>query len=257
MKRRRLVLSLLGLAAVPLLLLAQRRGGFGGVTVDDLPPNPAYDGRFTYARIKYGLGGGEFRFRGYPPWLHDFPDADRHFPKIVQELTSLAVRPDESVILSADDPELMKFPFAYICEAGFWLPSDAEVAGMRNYLLKGGFLLFDDFDGNHWYNFETQIKRVLPEAIIIPLTAAHPIFDSFYRITTLEKFVDITNGGTQGEFFGIFEDNDPTKRMMAIVNYNYDVSEFWEFSDQGFVSIDLTNEAYKLGVNYLIYAFSH
>ena len=95
------------------------------------------------------------------------------------------------------------------------------------------------------------------EAIIIPLTAAHPIFDSFYRITTLEKFTDITNGGSQGEFYGIFEDNDPTKRMMAIVNYNYDVSEYWEFSATGLVPIDLTNEAYKLGVNYLIYAFSH
>ena len=255
MKRKRLVLSLLGLVAVPLLLLAQRRGF--GVTVDDLPPNPAYDGRFTYARIKYSMGGGEFRYRGYPPWLHDFPDADRHFPKIVQELTSLVVRPDESVILSADDPELMKFPFAYICEAGFWLPTDAEVEGMRNYLLKGGFLLFDDFDGNHWYNFETQMKRVLPEALIIRLDASHPIFDSFYRITSLEKFTDITNGGTQGEFFGIFEDNDPTKRMMAIVNYNYDVSEYWEYSATGMIPIDLTNEAYKLGVNYLIYAFSH
>lgn len=254
MKRLKLAAVVLLLAAAPLLLLAQRRGR----PPMELPPNPSYDGRFTYARIKYGMEGGEFGFRGGgPTWLHDYPHADRHFPKIVQELTSVQVRTDESVILSADDPELMKFPFAYICEAGFWLPSDAEVMGMRNYLLKGGFLLFDDFDGSHWYNFEAQMKRVLPEGRIIPLTTAHPIFDSFFRISTLEKFVDITNGGTQGEFFGIFEDNDPTKRMMVVVNYNYDVSEFWEYSDQGLVSIDLTNEAYKLGVNYLIYAFSH
>lgn len=253
MKRFKLAVLLLLLAAAPLLLLAQRRGR----PQLELPPNPSYDGRFTYARIRYSMGGGEFGFRGGPAWLHDYPDADRHFPKIVEELTSMKVRTDESVILSADDPELMKFPFAYICEAGFWLPTDAEVEGMRNYLLKGGFLLFDDFDGSHWYNFETQMKRVLPEALIIRLDASHPIFDSFYRIATLEKFVDVTNGGSQGEFFGIFEDNDPSKRMMAIVNYNYDVSEFWEYSDRGFISIDLTNEAYKLGVNYLIYAFSH
>ena len=253
MKRVKLAVVLLLLAAAPLLLPAQRRGRMQF----ELPPNPTYDGRFTYARIKYSMGDGEYGFgRGGPTWLHDYPDADRHFPKIVQELTSLSVRPDESVILSSDDPELMKFPFAYICEAGFWLPTDPEVTGTRNYLLKGGFLLFDDFDGNHWYNFETQMKRVLPEARIIRLDATHPIFDSFYRITTLEKFTDI-NDNSQGEFYGIFEDNDPTKRMMAIVNYNYDVSEYWEFSATGMIPIDLTNEAYKLGVNYLIYAFSH
>ena len=99
--------------------------------------------------------------------------------------------------------------------------------------------------------------RQSPAGSSVRLTAEHPIFDSFFRIATLEKFLDITNGMQQGEFFGIFEDNDPAKRMMAIVNYNYDVSEFWEFSETGYVSIDLTNEAYKLGVNYVVYAFSH
>jgi len=253
MRRIRIALGVTLLVAVPLLVLAQRRGP--GNQFSELPPNPAYDGRFTYARIRYNQGGGGGRFGA--TWLHDYPEADRHFPKIVQELTSVQVRPDESVIVTSDDPELMKFPFAYLCEAGFWLPSDAEVLGLRNYLLKGGFLMFDDFDGNSWYNFEAQLRRVLPEARPIPLTAAHPIFDSFYRISSLEKFLDITNGMQQGEFFGIFEDNDPTRRMMAIVNYNYDVSEFWEYSNTGLVSIDLTNEAYKLGVNYLIYSFSH
>lgn len=249
-----MAVAMLLLTGVPLALLAQR-GGFGRQQQFEIPPNPQYDGRFTYARIRYnqGMGGGRFG----ATWLHDYPDADRHFPKIVEELTSVLVRPEVSVIVTSDDPELMKFPFAYLCEAGFWLPSEAEVIGLRNYLLKGGFLMFDDFDGNSWYNFEEQLRRVLPEARPIRLTAEHPIFDSFYRITSLEKFVDITNGGIQGQFFGIFEDNDPTKRMMAIVNYNYDVSEFWEFSGTGLISIDLTNEAYKLGVNYLIYSYSH
>jgi hypothetical protein len=257
MKRPRLAIALALLTVAPLLLLAQR-GGFGRQQPIDIPANPPYDGRFTYARIRYSQGGGgEFGGRFGATWLHDYPDADRHFPKIVAEITSISVREDESVIVTSDDPELMKFPFAYLCEAGFWLPTDQEVLGLRNYLLKGGFLMFDDFDGNSWYNFEAQLRRVLPEARPIRLTAEHPIFDSFYRITSLDKFVDITNGGIQGQFFGIFEDNDPTKRMMAVVNYNYDVSEFWEYSDQGIIPIDLTNEAYKLGVNYVIYAFSH
>jgi hypothetical protein len=55
----------------------------------------------------------------------------------------------------------------------------------------------------------------------------------------------------------MFEDNDPEKRMMVVFNYNNDIAEYWEFSDQGYVSIPLTNEAFKLGVNYIVYAHTH
>ena len=57
-------------------------------------------------------------------------------------------------------------------------------------------------------------------------------------------------------FYGIFEDNDPNKRLLAIINYNNDMSEYWEFSDEGMFPIDMSNEAYKLGVNYIIYALT-
>ena len=251
MRRARLVVGLLLLAAAPLLVLAQGRGR--NRPPSELPPNAQYDGRFTYARIRYSQGGGEFG-RFDVKWIHDYPRSDRHFPKIVEELTTIRVRTDSSVILTLDDPDLMKFPFVYLCEAGYWLPSDAEVTGLRNYLLKGGFVIFDDFEGNQWFNFENQMRKVLPEARVLPITTKHPIFDSFYRIESLE-FHD-ANFGTTAQFYGIFEDNDPAKRLLLIANYNFDVSEFWEFSDSGLFPIALTNEAYKLGVNYVIYAFS-
>lgn len=252
MKRARTLLALL---LSPVVLLAQGRGdGCNGCEALDAPPNPKYDGRFTYARIKFTIMGNEFGRRDIK-WGHDYPKADHHFPKIIQELTTVRTRTEESVILALDDPELFKFPFAYMCEPGFWLPSDKEVVGLRNYLLKGGFLIIDDFVGPHWNNFETQMRKVLPEARLIPLTADLPIFDSFYRIASLDY--DHPYYGVKAQFYGLFEDNDPHKRMMAIVNYDYDVSEYWEFSDEGLFPIDLSNEAYKLGVNYLIYAFSH
>ena len=261
--RRRVVwlrlMILLGLVTGGSVLVAQRFGGCNGCEALDAPPNPPYDGRFTYARVKFSLGGGDFggRFRDIK-WGHDYPDADQNFPLIVKEITSAAVRTDGSVIVALDDPELMKYPFVYLCEVGFWLPSDAEAAGLRNYLLKGGFLLIDDFAGQHMYNFEAQLRKVLPEARLIPMTADHPIWDSFYRINAMEYFGAAgTFNGLDAQFFGVFEDNDPKKRLMAIVNYNFDVSEFWEYSSQGMFPIDLTNEAYKLGVNYLMYALSH
>ncbi len=249
-------ISLLVLAgAGPLTAQRFGRGPNGGEALT-APPNPPYDGRFTYARIRFTqtccIQNGQY----YDvKWGHDYPRSDFHFPKILQELTSMRVRTDVSAIVTFDDPELFKYPFAYFCEPGYWMPSEQEVVGMRNYLLKGGFLIVDDFVGNHWYNFEEQLKRVFPMLHPIPLTADHPIFDSFYKIPSID-FTHPYYSGLTAKFYGLFVDNDPKKRLMAIINYDYDVSEYWEFSDEGFFPIDLTNEAYKLGVNYIIYALS-
>jgi hypothetical protein len=253
------LLSLLALVAGGSVLAAQRfGGGCNGCEALDAPPNPPYDGRFTYARVKFSMGGGEFggRFRDVK-WGHDYPDADTHFPLIVKEVTATQVRTDGSVIMALDDPELMKYPFAYLCEVGFWIPNQAEAAGLRNYLLKGGFLLVDDFGGGHMLNFEEQMRKVLPEARLIPMTADHPLYDSFYRINAIEYFGAGNLDSGPAQFLGIFEDNDPKKRLMAIVNYNFDVGELWEYSDTGLFPIDLTNEGYKLGVNYLMYSLTH
>ena len=258
--RQSVVVGLIWLAGPSLgagALEAQRfgRGPNGGEALT-APPNPPYDGRFTYARIRFTqtccIQNGEY---WDVKWGHDYPRSDFHFPKILQELTSMRVRTDVSAIVTFDDPELFKYPFAYFCEPGYWSPNEQEVVGMRNYLLKGGFLIVDDFIGNHWYNFEEQLKRVFPMLHPIPMTADHPIFDSFYKIPNLE-FAHPNYPGITAKFYGLFEDNDPEKRLMAIINYDYDVSEYWEFSDEGFFPIDLTNEAYKLGVNYIIYALS-
>jgi hypothetical protein len=250
---------LLGLVAgglLPVRAAAQRFGrGVNGEEALSAPPNPPYDGRFTYARIRFTqsccVQGGQY---WDVKWGHDYPKSDRHFPRILQELTTMRVRTEVSAILTLDDPELFKFPFVYLCEPGFWLPNEKEAAGLRSYLLKGGFLLVDDFAGAHMFNFEAQLRKVLPEARLIPMAPEHPIFDSFYRIPSLEFYHP--NYGVRAEFYGIFEDNDPKKRLMAIVNYNFDVSEYWEWSDEGLFPIDLSNEAYKLGVNYVIYSMS-
>jgi hypothetical protein len=245
------------IAADAVALHAQGRGRRERVRADDLPPNPLYDGRWTFVRLKYemsldGFGGG--RFGRDLPWAHDFPDADRNFPQILGEISTVLTRPAKSVILGLSDPDLFKYPVAYMSEPGYWRPSDIEVAAMRAYFLKGGFVIFDDFAGRDWLNFEQQMRRVLPEHRLIPLTAEHPVFDSFYRIASL----DYTHPyyGVKAEFWGIFEDNDPTKRLMAVANYNNDIGDYWEYSATGFFPVDLSNEAYKLGVNYVVYALT-
>ena len=220
--------------------------------------NTPYDGRFTFARIKY-RGYAHFGPEG-PGWSHDYPRSDVHLMKILRELTILRpfVERGDIVggnIFALDDPMLMKYPVAYFSEPGGWQPTESEVAGMRNYLLKGGFVIFDDFDAyGDLMNLAQQMQRVLPKAKIVQLEASHPIFDSFFKID-----LDIIGRTYRGvpSYLGIFEDNDPKKRLIAIVNANNDIGEFWEYSDEGFDPVAITNEAYKLGVNYIVYALTH
>ena len=224
---------------------------------DEIPftGNIPYDGRFTFARIKFEPLGGEGGWRRDLKWDHDFPRAERHLMKILSELSSIRPFMDGGNVFAADDPELHRFPIAYVSEPGFWTLTDAEASGLRTYLQKGGFLIFDDFFGEHWFNFESQMLKVLPQARIVRLDVSHPIFDSFFHITSLDYRHPYF--GHPSEFYGIFEDNDPSKRLMVIVNYNNDIGDYWEWSDAGFLPIELSNEAYKLGVNYLIYAMTH
>jgi hypothetical protein len=240
------------LLAAPLIGFAQFGGGPATYQA-----NVPYDGRYTYARIRYAppeFGGGFGGFRRDVKWDHDYPRSDRHFPKIIEEITTIKTRTAASDIFTLDDPELMKFPVAYLCEAGYWRPTDAEVKGLRNYLLKGGFIIFDDFARNDWENFTQQLKRAFPDLHPMRLTPDDRVFDSFYHVTALEYIHPVY--GLPSEFWGLYENNDRSQRLLAVINYNNDISEYWEWSDEGFFPVAATNEAYKLGVNYLVYALT-
>jgi hypothetical protein len=236
-------------------------------------PEPAasqipHDGRFVIARIRFtvsrgGLGGfgdGGFGRRGgsrEPPWAHDYPRAERNFMTLLGRITTMKTYDGEEggAIVDIGSAELFRYPIAYFCEPGFWTQTDEEAANLRAYLQKGGFIIFDDFRGRDLDNFTTELKRVLPDARLIELEASHQVFHSFFEIESLEfhQFYD----RDRPIFYGVFQDNDPSKRMLAIVNYNNDISEYWEWSDTGWNPIDLTNEAYKFGVNYVVYGITH
>jgi Domain of unknown function (DUF4159) len=241
--------------------LGTARGAPAGEDASAQVENVPYDGRFTFARLRYDMGSRSLRGFGrgggmQPPWAHDFPRAERNFMRIISETTLIEPYMDGGNIFDMDDPELMKYPLAYLSEPGFWSPSEDEVLGLRNFLLKGGFMIADDFRGQDWWNFEAQMQRVIPGSQFEELDETHDIFDSFFRIESLSTLASPTFGTTP-VYLGLHEDNDPQKRLMVIANYNNDIGEYWEFSDIGWYPIDLSNEAYKLGINYLIYAMTH
>jgi hypothetical protein len=229
--------------------------------LENIQGNTAYDGRFVFVRLRYGFGGG-LRSRGGPPWSHDYPDGEVHFTNILKEITYVRPRLDGSNILALDDPELFKYPIIYMAEPGFWSMTDRETEGLRAYLKKGGFIIFDDFrDGEgHWANLQDQMRRVMPEARWVEITdGKHPIWHSFFEIpdTSVMKPPPVYDQSMAITYWGIFEDNDPKKRLIAVANVNGDLSEYWEFSGQGFAPVELDNEAYKFGINFFIYGLTH
>ena len=242
---RRPVVALLLLCALPLVVQGQvgrRSEAIGAHRSADRTDE------FVFTRIRYG---------GYrSTWNHDYPRADLHLPRIIHDITTIDARLGETNVFRLDDPELFRHPIAYISEPGFWHMSESEVEGLRNYWLKGGFVIFDDFEARQWENFEYQVRRALPEYQLIEIDVTRPIFQVFFEIRKLDFPHPLVR--VEPSYWAIFEDNDPTQRMMAIVNYNNDVAEYWEWSDQGgFFPVDFTNDAYKLGVNYIVYGMTH
>jgi hypothetical protein len=276
---RPVLFALLAVALVGSAAFAQRRQGggfrggiFGGGAFGRSEPvtNPKYNGQFAFARLRYATApGGYYYCGGIPAWSHGYYPcrgglrAETNLMKIMDELSYLNPHVDDSIALALDDPELSKYPVSYMTEAGFWTLTDKEAAAFRAYLLKGGFAIFDDFrlvpydhGGGGWETFEENMQRVLPGAQFVDLDPSHPIFHSFFEIDSFDIIPQFYDQG-RPILRGLFENNDPTKRLMAIVNLNTDIANFWEFSATGLRPIDESNQAYKLGVNYIIYGMTH
>ncbi len=221
-------------------------------------PDVEYDGRFTFVRLRWKSDRtGYFRGGFASAWNHDYPRAEQHLGQILKELTSIDVQAEGGRILTLDNPDLFRYPIVFMWEPGFWNLTDAEAQTFRSYLLKGGFAVFEDFDGpRQWANFEAQMRRVLPEAQFVRLDGSHRIFDSFFTVHDIDSIVHPMSH-IKPSYYGIYEDNDPTKRLMVVANFDNDVPEYWEWSGEGLFPFSTSNEAYKLGVNYVVYGLTH
>jgi hypothetical protein len=168
---RALLRLLLVTSVVAVTAIAQggRNQGFGRElmpppTVNNLP----YDGRFTLTRLIYTNGPGGNYYRGEPAWMHGYPTAERNLVRIMREVTSLRPHLDGTNAVAITDPNLFKYPVVYCTEVSWMILTDKEAAILRAYLLKGGFIIFDDFRaydyaGIGWDSFNEMMKRVIPD----------------------------------------------------------------------------------------------
>jgi hypothetical protein len=236
-------------------------GGDGYYIPPDFRGNPLYDGRVTFVRIRY-RGYEHFTDQG-PGWSHDYPISETHFAKIMREITTTRPFVESgsifgSAIINMDDPSLFKYPVAYLSEPGGWHMTATELAAFKKYIDRGGFMIFDDMGSRggpaDLMNLDYEWRRAFPKAKLQRIPPEHPIFDSFFKVDLTKVTAYYYRG--MPDIYGYFEDNDPKKRLLCVINDGQDLGEFIEFSDRGFDVVP-SNEAYKLLINYFVYALSH
>lgn len=219
---------------------------------------------FYFTRAVYGGGGlGRRGFFG-GSWAVDFPKADRQFLVVLGETLDLLRVPSRENPVRLEDPELRRYPFLYTLEVGGMRLTQPQVEGLRSYLLAGGFLVVDDFWGDwEWRNFEEQMRRVFPDVEFQEIPLDHEIFHVFYDIEEILQVPNVNNaaagvtsecGPCQARVRGIFDDDG---RLMAVINWNTDLGDAWEWSEQAVYPFEYSNFAYKMAVNFIIYAMTH
>jgi hypothetical protein len=201
---------------------------------------PQYHRRWSYASRN---GSGE----GW--WLVDWPDADDHFTAGVQRLTRVEAGDPRHLRLT--DDRLFDYPWIYATQTGWWGLSNAEVARLREYLLRGGFLVVDDFWGaEQWETFRETMQRVLPDRPITDIALSDSVMHVLYDIQ--EKDLTFIPGtrhlrrgpggtvvveqpwGTAPAWRAIYDDKN---RMVVAINYNTDVGDAWEYADSPLLSL--------------------
>jgi hypothetical protein len=119
-------------------------------------------------------------------------------------------------------------------------------------------LIVDDFYfDRQWDVFEKAMLSVLPTARIVPMDVSHPIFNAFFHIKTLDGMTHPATPLAKAEYLGIYEDNDPSKRLQVIINYNNDIGDYMEWSGEGWYPVNFSNDAYKFATNYVMYGLTH
>lgn len=242
----------------------------------DKPYTPP-DSEFHFIRLEYtdlpqfhrGFGFGSRTGRGSGWWLVDWPEADDHFTTGVRRLTRINVgEPKHFALL--DDDRVFDYPWIYATQTGWWGLSDAEIQRLREYLLRGGFLMTDDMWGEEaWEVFRSTMERVLPGHDIPDLAPSDPVMHVLYDIEEKDRtFIPgsrhLYRTGNGVEIMQPESTNPAWRRidddhnhMVVAVNYDTDIGDAWEFADVPYYPEKMTELAYRYGINYIIYSMTH
>ncbi len=236
----------------------------------ELPPDYQVQGEFVVARLMYP-NSANFRFFGYGDWTRggtawavDYPRGDRRFARILQRLTKINVRSVEQPVNLDDGNDVFDWPFLIVGLPGMWELTDAQVAKLREYLLRGGYLLCDSFFGTaEWAGFESGMRRVFPDRQIVDLPDDHPLFHTVFDLdarrqvpnwNALQGGVPYRADGVQPHWRAILDDNG---RVMVAIAFNNDLGDSYQWADDPDYPQTGATLGMRMGVNFAVYALTH
>ena len=227
-----------------------------------LPPDYQEKTEFTRARLIYRSVPYGWRRYNYS-WTIDYPRSDRHLLAGIRRLTRIHTRSVEQPVDLSDD-DIYNWPFLYGVEVGHWDLTDEDCKKLRDYLMRGGFLMVDDFHGTReWEVFMASMSRVFPDRSVVDLDNKDAIFhvlydlDDRFQVPGAQWFQTgrtYEQDGFEARWRGIYDDKG---RIMVAICHNMDLGDAWEWSDDPAYPEKWASLAYRIAVNYTIYAMTH
>jgi hypothetical protein len=221
--------------------------------------------RYTSANDYGGGGGGRSFGFGYSfaGWSRDYPKADRQFLEALKRLTRIQMRSYEQVV-DLDSDDIYNYPWVYAVQVANWSFTDTEAKRLREYLLKGGFLMVDDFHGtDDWERFMTGMRQVLPDRPVEDLPDGDEIFHVLYDMSDRmqipgEQYV---NTGRTYEKDGYVAKwraiRDDKGRIIVAICHNMHLGDAWEWADMPEYPENFSSMAFRVGINYIVYGMTH
>ncbi len=237
-----------------------------------LPPDYMDKTEWVFARLMYppirgGYGGwrdGGDWTQGSSNWTIDYPRSDRHLSAALRRLTRVSARSVEQPVNLDDGDDVYNWPWLYGVEVGHWNLTDEQTAKLRDFLLRGGFFMCDDFHGTQeWNVFIHSMNRVFPDRPIVEIDNRDPIFHTLYdldgrfQVPGAQYFHSgrlWEKDGYEPRWRGIYDDKN---RLMVAICHNMDLGDSWEHADNPEYPEKFSSLGMRIGVNYIIYAMTH
>lgn len=222
-------------------------------------------GRLMYpSSPRARFGGYGIWTQGGTSWTVDYPRGDRHFAAALQRLTRVDVRPLEQPVNPDDGDDIYNWPWLYVDLPGSWDLTDAQAEKIRDFLLRGGFLMADNFWGaDEWEIFEEGMRRIFPDREMVELDKDHHLFHSVFDTSdryqipgqwATRRGAMSRNGGVIPYWGGVYDDKG---RVVVAITFNSDVGDSWEFADDPSYPEHYSALGLRLGANYVVYALTH
>jgi len=215
-----------------------------------IPQNDPPPTELVVARWRYGTNG----WFGHMGWSHNYPSSDYNLNEFIASATGIDVDALSFRIVDLASDEIFDYPFAYVSEPGEMELTEKEIENLREYVERGGFILMDDFDGfRQLDNMRSQVLRAFPDRSFRALEETHPVFDVHFTLRNLDRMSPYVPGGSI-TYFGL---EDAEGRLAIAAGHNNDLANFWDWYDDARYPLEPAADAFRLGVNFVIWSMTH